>query len=105
MCLGAIQNLGLKPLIDVLENYGGWPMTKSFNEEIHFDWKVVTASLRTSHRISYFISVYNDMDNYDTERSSIYVSQIDTPHKRNSVFTSRVYRLLTIVRRILFVED
>jgi hypothetical protein len=73
--LGAIQNLGLKPLIDVLENYGGWPMTKSFNEEIHFDWKAVTASLRTSYRISYFISVYNDMDNYDTERSSIYVSQ------------------------------
>jgi len=50
-------------------------MTKSFNEEIHFDWKVVTASLRTLYRISYLISVYNDMDNYDTERSSIYVSQ------------------------------
>ncbi|EFX74773.1 hypothetical protein DAPPUDRAFT_199694 [Daphnia pulex] len=71
----AIQNLGLKPLIDVLENYGGWPMTKSFNEEIHFDWKAVTASLRTSYRISYFISVYNDMDNYDTEQSSIYIDQ------------------------------
>jgi hypothetical protein len=67
--------LGLKPLIDVLEKYGGWPITKSFHEEIHFDWKAVTASLRTLYRISYLISVYNDMDNYDTQRSSIYVSR------------------------------
>lgn len=103
MLLGAIQNLGLKPLIDVLENYGGWPMTKSFNEEIHFDWKAVTASLRTSYRISYFISVYNDMDNYDTERSSIYVSQTHNEKKKKICLT--IYRFLTMVRRILFVED
>lgn len=72
---GAIQNLGLKPLTDALESYGGWPITSAagIHEGIRFDWKVVTASIRKFYRISYLISVYNDLDNYDTKKNSIYV--------------------------------
>lgn len=72
---GASQALGLKPLTDLLENYGGWPITKNI-QEVNFDWKSATASLRKLYRVSYLITVYNDLDSYDTEKSSIYVIHI-----------------------------
>lgn len=81
----AIQNLGLKPLTDALESYGGWPITSAagIHEGIRFDWKVVTASIRKFYRISYLISVYNDLDNYDTKKNSIYIDQgsLTLPHE------------------------
>ncbi|KAI9550727.1 hypothetical protein GHT06_006121 [Daphnia sinensis] len=80
----AIQKLGLKPLTDALAYYGGWPMTSAADHEgIRFDWKVVTASIRIRYRISYLISVYNDLDNYDTKKNSIYIDQgsLTLPHE------------------------
>lgn len=50
---------------------------RSSNEK-SFDWKFVTASVRSQYRVSYLISVYNDLDSYDTNRSSIYVIKTQT---------------------------
>ena len=43
-------------------------------QEINFDWKYVTGSIRSLYRVSYLLSIYNDLDSYDTNRSSIYVN-------------------------------
>jgi len=74
--IDTIENLGLSPLTELLNFYGGWPMTNAnwTNNTDNVDWRPMGTSIRASFGISALINIYNYLDSNDTDRSSIYVS-------------------------------
>lgn len=70
-----LESLGLKPLTDLLNQFGGWPMTLSDWNADKFDWKVATAAGRKLYGVNYLLTVYNYLDSNNTAQSSIYIDQ------------------------------
>ena len=70
------ENIGLEPLTDFLNRFGGWPMTLDSWNESHFDWKEATAATTKLYSSAYLINVYNDVDQMNTNRSVIYVRNV-----------------------------
>lgn len=68
-----IESEGLTPLTDYLALFGGWPMTLDRWSESSFDWKSLTASTLSIYNMNLLISVYNELDERDTDKSSIHV--------------------------------
>lgn len=68
-----INSVGLKPLTDLLDLFGGWPMTLSSWDPASFDWTVAVSAARRIYGSGYFINAYNYLDSRNTSQSSIYV--------------------------------
>ena len=69
------DNIELEPLTDFLDSFGGWPMTLDSWNESHFDWKEATVATTKIYSAAYLINFYNDIDQMNTNHSSIYVSE------------------------------
>ena len=70
----AIEELGITPLVNVLDSYGQWPMTVSDWTEDRFDWRKASASIRNTFGLSFIFEVSNFVDVNNTEISTIYVN-------------------------------
>jgi len=70
-----IENVGLKPLTDLLATFGGWPMTQSQWSEGSFNWNDVSATARKFYDTFLLIRVYNRPHSRDTSHNIIYVDQ------------------------------
>lgn len=69
------EKIGLRPLIDLLKIYGGWPMTlKSWTAE-NFSWQKTTADMRTLYNVNVFITVGNDVSPYGYSQNVILIDQ------------------------------
>lgn len=67
------ERIGLEPLTDFLNYFGGWPMTMDSWNESHFDWKDATTETIKYYSSAYLINIYNDVDQMNANRSVIYV--------------------------------
>jgi len=76
----AIEELGVTPLIKILDSYGQWPLTVSNWTEDRFDWRKLTASIRNTFGLSFLFEVSNFVDFNNTEFSTIYVSRKNIQH-------------------------
>ena len=70
----AIESVGVKPLLHLLlHSYGGWPIiTPNWNES-NFDWKNVSASIRTQLGLDLFFRVETNVDPKNKEQNIITV--------------------------------
>ena len=69
----AIEELGITPLVKILDSYGQWPMTVSDWTEDRFDWRKASASIRNTFGLSFLFEVSNFVDVNNTEISTLYV--------------------------------
>ncbi|XP_076036619.1 uncharacterized protein LOC143022352 [Oratosquilla oratoria] len=69
-----LEELGLQPLTDFLESYGGWPMTLS-NWSDDFDWQGAVADARDKLGAGLFVSVVVQADQKSTDETAIYIDQ------------------------------
>lgn len=68
------ETLGIKPLLQLLNRAGGWPViTKEWDEE-SYDWERTYIFLRSELNVKYLIDMYVDTDTIDKKRRVIYVS-------------------------------
>nr|CAH0110462.1 unnamed protein product [Daphnia galeata] len=68
----AIEELGITPLVKILDSYGQWPMTVSDWTEDRFDWRKASASIRNTFGLSFLFEVSNFVDVNNTEISTLY---------------------------------
>lgn len=74
--LDEIEIVGLNPLINLLHSYGSWPMTVNNWTEEQFDWRKMSALIRTNSDDDFLLEVSNFVDVNNTDNNIIYV--IDT---------------------------
>uniref|UniRef100_A0A0P6FKW5 Neutral endopeptidase n=1 Tax=Daphnia magna TaxID=35525 RepID=A0A0P6FKW5_9CRUS len=72
---GAIEKLGITPLVKILDSYGQWPMTVSNWTEDRFDWRKASASIRNTFGDGFLFEITNFVDVNNTEYSTIYLDQ------------------------------
>lgn len=70
----AIEDLGITPLVKILDSYGQWPMTVSNWTEDRFDWRKASASIRNTFGDGFLFRVSNFVDVNNTDFSTIYVN-------------------------------
>lgn len=70
----AIEELGITPLVKILDSFGQWPMTVSNWTEDRFDWRKASASIRNTFGVGFLFQVSNFVDVNDTDFSVIYVN-------------------------------
>jgi len=79
------EKIGLRPLIDLLQIYGGWPMTlKSWSAQ-NFSWQKTTADMRTLYNANIFITVNNDASPYGGSQNAILIDQPSLILPRNEL--------------------
>ena len=79
-CVDAVKidSMGLTPLTDLLNLFGGWPMTMDSWDSSSFDWTVASAAAKRMFGLNIFLSVNTELDLQNTSRSVIYVSLAHT---------------------------
>lgn len=70
-----LETIGLQPLTDFLNQFGGWPMTDNSWSDALFDWQVSVSEARKQVAAGYLISVWVFADEKDTFSTTIYVDQ------------------------------
>lgn len=70
----AVEELGITPLVKILDSFGQWPMTVSNWTEDRFDWRKASASIRNTFGVGFLFQVSNFVDVNDTDLSVIYVN-------------------------------
>jgi membrane metallo-endopeptidase-like protein 1 len=66
--------LGVKPLLQLLNKAGGWPVISKKWDEDTYDWERAYILLRSELNVKYLIDMYVDTDTIDKKRRVIYVS-------------------------------
>ncbi|KAK4004827.1 hypothetical protein OUZ56_006550 [Daphnia magna] len=69
------ESLGLTPLTNYLDGFGGWPMTLDHWKDSSFNWTKTTASALTTFNLPIIISIFNELDTDNTNASLIYIDQ------------------------------
>ncbi|KAK3870388.1 hypothetical protein Pcinc_024381 [Petrolisthes cinctipes] len=70
-----LETIGLQPLIDFLNQFGGWPMTDSNWSDALFDWQVSISEARKQVAAGYLINLWVFADEKDTFSTTIYIDQ------------------------------
>lgn len=70
-----LETLGVTPLVNLLEQFGGWPMTVGDWSENNFDWQFSVAEARRQLGADYLVSVWVFADQKSTDETAIYVDQ------------------------------
>lgn len=72
-----IESVGAKPLVHLLlHSHGGWPMLTPKWNESYFDWKNVSASIRTQLGLDLFFRVETQIDPKNKDQNIIAVLYI-----------------------------
>ena len=71
----ALEAVGVTPLTDVLQNYGGWPLATSSWDSSSFDWQTVVAEGRRDFGYGNLIYSWVYADEKDTFSSALYIDQ------------------------------
>ena len=73
---GNIEELGDKPLNDLLDQFGGWPLTSKIKKDL--EWIDTYLKLRQlGHSSSFFFSIAVDPDMKDNSQQIIIVRKED----------------------------
>jgi len=73
-----IKDVGIAPLIELLDSYGGWPIiTPKWNEN-NFDWKKASSSSRIQFGINIFFTIATSIDGNDANKTIVKVHFIET---------------------------
>ncbi|XP_063881481.1 neprilysin-1-like isoform X2 [Scylla paramamosain] len=70
-----LEEVGLTPLTDFLDQFGGWPMATSEWDESSFDWQLVMAESKVQTAADYLVNVWVFADQKDTFTTAIYMDQ------------------------------
>ncbi|XP_068224431.1 neprilysin-1-like [Palaemon carinicauda] len=86
-----LESVGVTPLTDFLEQYGGWPMTLQSWVETSFDWQVTVADARKLLGQDYLIKVWVFADEKDTYSTAIHIDQSSLGMPRSVLTTPESY--------------
>uniref|UniRef100_A0A0P6EFD4 Neutral endopeptidase n=1 Tax=Daphnia magna TaxID=35525 RepID=A0A0P6EFD4_9CRUS len=109
--LNAVEELGITPLVKILDSFGQWPMTVSNWTEDRFDWRKASASIRNTFGVGFLFQVSNFVDVNDTDFSVIYVDQpsLGVPSfilRENNLTSAHVMDYFTFISAVaLTVRD
>ncbi|XP_071529338.1 neprilysin-1-like [Panulirus ornatus] len=70
-----LESIGVTPLVNLFEEFGGWPMTVADWNENDFDWQFSVAEARRRQGADYLVSVWVFADQKNTDVTAIYVDQ------------------------------
>lgn len=70
-----LEALGVTPLTDFLDQFGGWPMTINAWDETAFDWQATVAQSRVQAGSSSLVDVWVFADEKDTFSTTLYIDQ------------------------------
>jgi hypothetical protein len=93
-----VESEGLKPLLDVIENLGDWPMASDSWKEEEFNWQKAVAELIRHLGLSPLVSLIVYLDRKNSAQSVITVSYIFWPEKFHSPF-------LRLLEQLAFVSS
>ena len=68
------EKQGVRPLLQLLERAGGWPVITADWDGSAYDWERAYIFLRSELNVKYLIDMYVDTDTIDKSRRVIYVS-------------------------------
>jgi len=97
-----VESEGLKPLLDIIENIGDWPMTSDSWKEEEFNWEKAIAELNRHLGLSPLVSLIVYSDRRNSTQNVITVSDIfrqknsRTCYKITSLISSCFLNVLVI---------
>ncbi|XP_065560462.1 neprilysin-like isoform X2 [Artemia franciscana] len=69
------NSIGIQPLKDIFDTFGGWPITYGADWQGEFDWVNFAAFSKNQFNVNIFFNTYVSLDIKNTSRSLIYIDQ------------------------------